>query len=155
MARLTIASSRAHVRRRARGRRASTRVDATASARAVAAFTSRALKLARLDVFARENARAMRVGELAIVLAFAGCADAGYSGDWSRVGALTLEGEGVARACANAIACAHVACACASMNVANERGTNEVLAFAKGLAFGVVGVADVAFAGDARAIEDE
>ncbi len=87
----------------------------------------------------------------AIAVVLAGTVDAGWSGDWSRVGALTKAREADARAFVECVCVANASMALVARDVAIRRGMDGTRAFAKTLVVGFVGVVDACFGGaDAR-----
>ena len=89
--------------------------------------------------------------QLALTVVLAGTVDAGWSGDWSRVGALTKAREADARAFVECVCVANASMALVARDVAIRRGMDGTRAFAKTLVVGFVGVVDACFGGaDAR-----
>ncbi len=89
--------------------------------------------------------------QLALAVVLAGTVDAGWSGDWSRVGALTKAREADARAFVECVCVANASMALVARDVAIRRGMDGTRAFAKTLVVGFVGVVDACFGGaDAR-----
>ena len=89
--------------------------------------------------------------QLALAVVLAGTVDAGWSGDWSRVGALTKAREADARAFVECVCVANASMALVARDVAKRRGMDGTRAFAKTLVVGFVGVVDACFGGaDAR-----
>lgn len=80
----------------------------------------------------------------AIALTLAGVVDAGFSGDWSRIGVLTTTQEGEIRTFCAFVAAAHGTLAVAAYDVAKKRGRDPALAFLK-----VFVVGSLAFVGEA------
>ena len=89
--------------------------------------------------------------QASIAVALAGVVDAGYSGDWSRVGALTTEQEAWARRFVAFVAAAHAVVGAVARDVALKRGasaTTANAAFAKTFVVGFVGLVEAAFGGE-------
>ena len=165
----TRATTATRVRRRARGR-------ARANARRTTRRATRGARATRGDGdddgggggrFYAYDARAWRALEDAcgrwpreawfaplqasIAVALAGVVDAGYSGDWSRVGALTTEQEAWARRFVAFVAAAHAVVGAVARDVALKRGasaTTANAAFAKTFVVGFVGLVEAAFGGE-------
>lgn len=78
----------------------------------------------------------------AVVLGLAALVDAGWSGDWSRIGAITTEDEAAARGIASAIGTFHLACAPLAALAASRRNRPVVPATAKTLLVGGLALAE-------------
>jgi hypothetical protein len=139
--------------RRARGTRGRGRASNDGDARggrfyAYDARTWRAFE----DAFGRWPAEAWFAPlQASIAIALAGVVDAGYSGDWSRVGALTTEQEAWTRRFVAFVAVAHGVVGAIARDVALKRGadaTSANAAFAKTFVVGFVGLVEAAFGGD-------
>jgi hypothetical protein len=104
------------------------------------------------DAFGRWPAEAWFAPlQASIAIALAGVVDAGYSGDWSRVGALTTEQEAWTRRFVAFVAVAHGVVGAIARDVALKRGadaTSANAAFAKTFVVGFVGLVEAAFGGD-------
>ena len=104
------------------------------------------------DAFGRWPAEAWFAPlQASIAIALAGVVDAGYSGDWSRVGALTTEEEAWTRRFVAFVAVAHGVVGAIARDVALKRGadaTSANAAFAKTFVVGFVGLVEAAFGGD-------
>lgn len=85
--------------------------------------------------------------QLAIAVVLAGIVDAGWSGDWSRIGALTEAQEANARAFIEFVCVAHAAAALAARDVALKRGRDGTWAFIKTFVVGFMGFVDASFGG--------
>lgn len=85
--------------------------------------------------------------QLAIAVVLAGIVDAGWSGDWSRIGALTKAQEANARAFIEFVCVAHAAVALAARDVAIQRGRDGTWAFVKTFVVGFMGFVDASFGG--------
>jgi len=85
--------------------------------------------------------------QLAIAVVLAGIVDAGWSGDWSRIGALTKGQEANARAFIEFVCVAHAVVALAARDVAIKRGRDGTWAFAKTFVVGFMGFVDASFGG--------
>lgn len=85
--------------------------------------------------------------QIAIAVVLAGVVDAGWSGDWSRIGALTKAQEANARAFIEFVCVAHAAVALAARDVAIKRGRDGTWAFCKTFVVGFMGFVDASFGG--------
>ena len=74
-----------------------------------------------------------------------GFIDAGYSGDWSRIGAISEETESALRALAVTLGELHIATAVAAGIVASKRGLPVAPAAAKTLLIGFLAFLEVCF----------
>ncbi len=86
-----------------------------------------------------------RPAQVAVVIGIAGVVDAGYSGDWSRIGVLTREQEDVIKSVVAFIFVAHVAVGALAARVAQERGNDARAAFAQAFACGFLALVDVSY----------
>ena len=89
--------------------------------------------------------------QIAIVLALSMAVDAGYSGDWSRIGAITTDQEAFIRAFLVFVAVAHGALGVVAYDIALKRGRDRggaVLAFAKVFVVGFTALVEVSFGKD-------
>eukprot|EP00877_Chromochloris_zofingiensis_P003540 jgi/Chrzof1/13187/Cz07g23110.t1 len=80
---------------------------------------------------------AIEVIELVVLL---GVVDAAYSGDWSRIGALTKDTELLLQKVVLIIAAGHTLTGIAAGVVAHSRGVNWAVPAAKGFLFGALGL---------------
>jgi hypothetical protein len=80
----------------------------------------------------------------AVVIGILALLDAAYSGDWSRIGAITVEQEAQLRALVPVAAGGHAACAACAAVVSARRGERWAPRAAKTLASGFVGLLEVA-----------
>ena len=149
-ARRTTANARRTTRRATRGDDDGDGADDARGGRFYAydARTWRAFE----DAFGRWPAEAWFAPlQASIAIALAGVVDAGYSGDWSRVGALTTEQEAWTRRFVAFVAVAHGVVGAIARDVALKRGadaTSANAAFAKTFVVGFVGLVEAAFGGD-------
>jgi hypothetical protein len=89
--------------------------------------------------------------QIAIVLALSMAVDAGFSGDWSRIGALTTDQEAFIRAFLVFVAVAHGALGVVAYDIAVKRGRDRsgaVLAFLKVFVVGFTALVEVSFGED-------
>lgn len=89
--------------------------------------------------------------QIAIVLALSMAVDAGYSGDWSRIGAITTDQEAFIRAFLVFVAVAHGVLGVVAYDIALKRGRDRggaVLAFAKVFVVGFTALVEVSFGKD-------
>lgn len=61
----------------------------------------------------------------AVMLVVYGVADAGWSGDWSRLQVLTKDQEAVARQAFTAIALFHLVCTAVATKISADKGLNK------------------------------
>ena len=80
---------------------------------------------------------------IATVLGILMLLDAGYSGDWSRIGAITTDQEAALRGLVPIVVGGHGACAAAAAVVSARRGEAWPLRAAKTFASGFVGLVEV------------
>ena len=86
--------------------------------------------------------------QIAIVLALSMAVDAGYSGDWSRIGAITTDQEAFIRAFLVFVAVAHGVLGVVAYDIALKRGRDRggaVLAFLKVFVVGFTALVEVSF----------
>lgn len=86
--------------------------------------------------------------QIAIVLALSMAVDAGFSGDWSRIGAITTDQEAFIRAFLVFVAVAHGALGVVAYDIALKRGRDRsgaVLAFLKVFVVGFTALVEVSF----------
>ena len=95
-----------------------------------------------------------RPAQVAVVIGIAGVVDAGYSGDWSRIGALTHAQEEALQRVAVGVAVAHLAVAALATRVARERGTDARAAFVKAFVCGFLALVDVSYGGGGGGVDD-
>lgn len=87
-----------------------------------------------------------------VAVVLAGVVDAGYSGDWSRVGAITTEAEGAIRTFCVFVGVAHGAMGAVAYDVAVKRGVMDPRwAFVKTFVVGTLALVEVAFGGEEAA----
>jgi hypothetical protein len=89
--------------------------------------------------------------QIAIVLALSMAVDAGFSGDWSRIGAITTDQEAFIRAFLVFVAVAHGALGVVAYDIALKRGRDRggaVLAFLKVFVVGFTALVEVSFGED-------
>ncbi|KAK9825003.1 hypothetical protein WJX81_008490, partial [Elliptochloris bilobata] len=82
----------------------------------------------------------------AVVLVILGAIDAGWSGDWHRLGVLTTDQEGVLRGLLTLLGFFHIGCAFVAVNAARSKGLNWAPATAKVLAVGFLALVEVLYA---------
>jgi hypothetical protein len=80
---------------------------------------------------------ALQLGELLVIL---GLIDAGYSGDWSRIGAISKETELVLQKLSLIVIVGHLGTAAWTGVLAARKGKSPVLPAVKGFLFGALGV---------------
>ncbi|EFJ46864.1 hypothetical protein VOLCADRAFT_92601 [Volvox carteri f. nagariensis] len=98
--------------------------------------------------YARHGARSISSGVYNLVqggelLAYGALADAGFSGDWSRIGVLTTDQEVLAQQAWWFILVAHSVVAAITAMYAQRQGYPPLQAGARGLLFGTLGLYDV------------
>eukprot|EP00884_Botryococcus_braunii_P005958 jgi/Botrbrau1/15363/Bobra.0304s0005.2 len=79
----------------------------------------------------------------AVVVVILGLIDAGYSGDWSRIGVLTPQAEELIRSFVGALGFFHIACAGIAAYVAASKELNVAAAVAKVSAVGFLALVEV------------
>jgi len=82
-------------------------------------------------------------GQAGIVVVILGLVDAGWSGDWSRIGTITPEQEQQCRDFAGILGIVHVVCASSAAVIAKRRGQDWIKPFAKTLVVGVTPLVEV------------
>ena len=91
----------------------------------------------------------LRVVQTGIVVVLSMITDAGFSGDWSRIGAITTTQEGYARSFIAFVCAAHGALGVVAYDVAKQRGLNPYWAFAKTFVIGFTAFCETAFGEEA------
>ena len=86
-----------------------------------------------------------------VALVVAAAVDAAYSGDWSRIGAISKETEEGLKPLVNALAAFHVVCAAVAARAAASQGRNPAAAAAKAAAVGFLAAVEAVLAEDASA----
>ena len=81
-----------------------------------------------------------------VALIVAAAVDAAYSGDWSRIGAITPETEAALKPAVAALAAFHVVCAGVAGRAAADKGNNVAGAVAKALAVGFLAAVEAVLA---------
>lgn len=84
-----------------------------------------------------------------VALVVAAAVDAAYSGDWSRIGAISKETEEGLKPLVNALAAFHVVCAVVAAKAASSKGRNPATAAAKAAAVGFLAAVEAVLAEDA------
>jgi len=89
--------------------------------------------------------------QVGVAVVLAGVVDAGYSGDWSRIGAITTAQEGAIRAFCVFVAVAHGALGVVAYDIARRRNVMDPRwAFVKTFVVGTLALVEVAFGGGTR-----
>ena len=76
----------------------------------------------------------------------AAAVDAAYSGDWSRIGAISTDTEAALKPLVNALGVFHVACAVVAARAAASKGRNPVSAGLKAAAVGFLAAVEAVLA---------
>ena len=82
----------------------------------------------------------------AVALIVAAAVDAAYSGDWSRIGAITPDTEAALKPLVHALAVFHLACAIVAARAAASKGRNPVPAGLKAAAVGFLAAVEAVLA---------
>ena len=85
----------------------------------------------------------------AVFLVVAAAVDAAYSGDWSRIGAITPATEAALKPLVNALFGFHAVCAVVAARAAAAKGRNPAAAAAKAAAVGFLAAVEAVLAEDA------
>lgn len=83
---------------------------------------------------------AVEIAELLVILMLI---DAGYSGDWTRIGAITPDVEALLQKIGAFVVISHFGVGCVAAYYANSRGRPWAAPFFKGWAFGALGLKEV------------
>lgn len=85
-----------------------------------------------------------------VFLIVAAAVDAAYSGDWSRIGAITPDTEAALKPLVNALFGFHAVCAVVAARAAAAKGRNPVAAGAKAAAVGFLAAVEAVLAEDEK-----